>query len=142
MKIEKFVGGRMNIANKRITMPVKEGGLGVFEISTFIRGLQCAWISRAVNNAHDNWSHKIMSLKEKPLLQTTINDTLTFGPVLGGILKSFLFFREFFWEYGNNWTQATILNNKKFILKKGEQNIFDGEFFDTFMPELDKKKTL
>jgi hypothetical protein len=55
-KIEKFVGGRLNIANNRIMKPVKEGGLGIFEISTFIRGLQCAWISRAVNNMHDYWS--------------------------------------------------------------------------------------
>jgi hypothetical protein len=72
-----------------------------------------------------------MSLKEKPLLQTNCN-----GPVLGGIIKNFLVFREHFWEYGNNWTHAAILNNNKFILKKGEPNIFNGEFFEAFMPEL------
>jgi hypothetical protein len=114
--------------------------LGVFEITTFIRGLQCAWIGRAINNAHDNWSHRLMSLSEKPLLHITNNDIFSFGPVLGGIINSFLIFREKFWEYGNNWTQAAILNNKKFILKKGEQNIFDGVFFETYMPELDNNK--
>jgi hypothetical protein len=136
-KIEKFVGGNLNIANHRIVKPVKEGGLGIFDISTFIGGLQCAWISRAANNTHDNWSHKLMSLKEKPLLQLNLNDTAPFGPVLGGIIHSFLLFREHFWEYGNNWSQESILNNKKFTLKKGEPNIFDDEFFETFMPELD-----
>jgi hypothetical protein len=81
-----------------------------------------------------------MSLKEKPLQKITINDNTLLGPVLAGIVSNFIFFRDKFWEYGNNWTQEAILNNKKFIIKRGEPNIFDEGFFVNYLPELDNTK--
>jgi hypothetical protein len=102
-----------------------------------VTGLQCAWVRRALLHDHDNWSSKLTKLNKDFELTLTERDITNFGPVLGGILRNFLKFRDSLIEYKNNYVHVPILNNKKFIVKRGEAGIFDDNFFETFAPGID-----
>ncbi len=52
--ITNFVQGNLNIAKKRLFLPTCMGGLGLFELDTFLAAQQCAWISRA-QDLNDKW---------------------------------------------------------------------------------------
>jgi hypothetical protein len=52
--ITNFVQGNLNIAKKRLFLPTCMGGIGLFELDTFLAAQQCAWISRA-QDLNDKW---------------------------------------------------------------------------------------
>jgi hypothetical protein len=60
--LETFVTKGFSIAKERLYMPVKEGGLGMFKILDFIRGLQCNWIKRCYHLVNDNWRATLAKL--------------------------------------------------------------------------------
>jgi hypothetical protein len=136
-KIESYIGNGWNIGHKRIWLDVEDGGLGLASIYDIVTGLQCAWVRRALLHDHDNWSSKLTKLNKDFELTLTERDITNFGPVLGGILRNFLKFRDSLIEYKNNYVHVPILNNKKFIVKRGEAGIFDDNFFETFAPGID-----
>jgi hypothetical protein len=43
-----FVKGKLNIAKKRLYLNPKEGGLGLFDIQTFLHAQRCAWVKRCM----------------------------------------------------------------------------------------------
>jgi hypothetical protein len=47
--IEKFVMGPLNIAKSRRYLAREEGGLGLFDIKSFLGSQKCNWVKRAKN---------------------------------------------------------------------------------------------
>jgi hypothetical protein len=47
--ITDFVKGKLNIAKKRLYLTPSEGGLGLFNISDFLRAQRCTWIRRSID---------------------------------------------------------------------------------------------
>jgi len=54
--------GNTAVAADRITMDTAHGGLGLFDITEYITGLQCSWIKSAHVRHHDNWSASIAKI--------------------------------------------------------------------------------
>jgi hypothetical protein len=52
----------MNFAKNKIYLPKEEGGLGLFNVETFLTGQQAAWIFRANISTRDNWRFKLCVL--------------------------------------------------------------------------------
>jgi hypothetical protein len=47
--IVNFVKGPINIARKRVFLPVENGGLGLFPVRDFIDAQKCTWIKRSTD---------------------------------------------------------------------------------------------
>ncbi len=60
--MESFVTKGFSIAKERLYLPVNEGGLGMFKLLDFIRGLQCNWFKRCHNLVNDNWRATLTKL--------------------------------------------------------------------------------
>jgi hypothetical protein len=58
--IENFVLGSLNISKNRRYLCRTEGGLGLFDIKTYLSGQKCNWIKRA-KNLDDNWKQRLYS---------------------------------------------------------------------------------
>jgi hypothetical protein len=58
--IEKYVMGPLNIAKSRRYLSRKEGGLGLFDIKTFLGSQKCNWVKRA-KNLDDYWKQRLFS---------------------------------------------------------------------------------
>jgi hypothetical protein len=113
-KIENFVTKGFNIGTERLYQSKESGGIGLFNLRTFITGLQCAWVGRALRMTHDNWSYKLTAIKDDMLLTIGNDDILNFGPVLQGIVKSFMCVRENYMTYGDNFINVPIFGNTNF----------------------------
>jgi hypothetical protein len=60
--LDEFAVGTMNFAKNKIYLPKEEGGLGLFNVESFLIGQQSAWIFRANVSTRDNWRFKLRSL--------------------------------------------------------------------------------
>jgi hypothetical protein len=55
LAIDKFVIKNLNISVGRRYLPPEKGGLGIFELSSFLLAQRCSWIKRAHSLPIDNW---------------------------------------------------------------------------------------
>jgi hypothetical protein len=109
--IEKFVLGRLNIAKKRIYLDTCYGGLGLFEIKTFLTAQTCNWVKRAIQ-LDDFWKLRlykkcygsITNLREKSF-------DVTEEPILCNIAKSFEKLINCYTRYLENARVAPIFAN-------------------------------
>jgi len=60
--LNKFATGKMYFARDRITMDREEGGLGLFDVETFLAGQQASWIIKSSKSVRDNWRSKLLAL--------------------------------------------------------------------------------
>jgi hypothetical protein len=58
--IEQFVSGKMTIAKKRFAKKIEMGGLGLFDIKTFLDGQRITWVKRA-REVNDLWKISLYS---------------------------------------------------------------------------------
>ena len=52
--IENYVRGNLNISKKRIYTEIKNGGLGLYNITDFLESQKCGWLTLAKNN-NEKW---------------------------------------------------------------------------------------
>jgi hypothetical protein len=104
-KLEVFVTRGLSIAKSKIYAPVKEGGLGLFNLRDFIASLQCNWIKRSFRNINDNWRYDLAKVSGGDILDLTCDrKTLDhLGLVLTNITLSYCYFKEQFTKAGNNF---------------------------------------
>jgi hypothetical protein len=128
--ISRFVTRGFNISKNKIFANTGEGGLGLFKLATFSCTLQSYWFKRVAERAHDNWRLKILELSAgNPYLITEKNLELC-GPVLKGIIKNDISFRNIYGTVGNNFITVPILNNTNFFYSVNrERRTFVPEFF-------------
>ena len=53
--INSFVKKNLPVAADRLYLPAELGGLGIFNISSFLKAQHCSWVLRAHRLAIDNW---------------------------------------------------------------------------------------
>ena len=129
---ERFVTSGFKIAKSCLYVPVNLGGIGLFQLETFINALQCTWIKRAFENCNDNWKYDIVTGSNLNL--NNIGKNLIqqdFGNTLLGIAANFHNFAEKFAKVGNNYLKTPILNCNIFGYGHGMNKKFDNAFFDT-----------
>jgi hypothetical protein len=121
----------LNVSQQKIYQDPDQGGLGLFKLSDVMTALQCAWFKRITLLRHDNWRNTLFNVCESGPMFIQERDTATLGPLLQGISRSLISFREYFGLVGNNFLSVPILNNRYFTFRKGnnEESIFDWDFF-------------
>jgi hypothetical protein len=131
--IEKFVMGPLNIAKNRRYLTREEGGLGLFEIKTFLGSQKCNWIKRA-KNLDDYWKQRIYSkslgnifnLREK-----YFNKDIE--PVLHTIVSSYETFLVEHTKAKENCKEAYIFENQAIFFLDPNLRTFDAAYFDEEM---------
>ena len=131
--MEKFVITGFQIAKKRLYIPTSEGGIGLFNLKTFLIALQLTMVKHAFDccngtHSNDNWKFDIVCGTEQCFSSVGENQT-NFGKTLCGIAKSFRTFVEDFAKVANNYLHTPILNSQLFNYSNTEGDIFDQAFF-------------
>jgi hypothetical protein len=120
--IERFVARGINIAKDKIYADTGTGRLGLFKLSEFAGTLQSYWIKRALACAHDNWRRKIIIKSFGYPCFISAENLDWAGPILGGIIKQFVNFRNQYGTAGNNFALVPIVNNTAFYYKETESS--------------------
>jgi len=86
--ITNFVCGEINIASKRLFLPVTMGGLGLFELDPFLSAQKCSWIQQAgdLNNKWKLILHFLSNVNRINIRKSLIDQSAL--PILFGILSS------------------------------------------------------
>ena len=107
-----FIKGSLNISKERITLPTKEGGLGMIDLEDFIIAQQTTWVKLAYLSGRDNWRYDINRMSSGNCLSgSTDNIDSLRHPVIFGIFKSFVHFREIFNSTNDNLFNSFVINN-------------------------------
>ena len=118
--MEGFVTSGFQIAKSCLYVPANSGGIGLFQLETFITALQCTWIKRAFENCNDNWKYDIVTGSNLNLNNIGKNEIQQdFGGTILGIAANFRKFAEKFAKVGNNYLKTPILNCNIFGYGRG-----------------------
>jgi hypothetical protein len=131
-KMAAFVTKGFNLSKNKIYAPVREGGLGLFNLKDFISSLQCNWIKRSYRNITDNWKYRLATTSGGNILdlapdRKTIDNS---GTVLNNIISSFCFFKQQFTKMGNNFLTVPFYCNASFGYGRGYKKLLDDDFFN------------
>ncbi len=129
--LDNFAIGSLNFGKKRITMPVEQGGLGLFDVEEFLSGQQAGWVLKAKKSSRDNWRCNLRSLCYGNVLCAG-PDLISpaHNPILFGIAKSFACFRSHHDLLHSNFTNAFILNNKIFTRGPRDKGILTYSYLE------------
>ena len=114
-KIENFVKGRINIAKDRLYKPCDAGGLGLFNLNTFLTAQKCKWIKMA-QVPDDNWKIRIHAKNPNNIFNVRsdqINENLE--PIIFGIVKAFEQVLTHHGTINENMRLAPIYKTKNFF---------------------------
>jgi len=138
--IEGFIKKNVNVAKTRIYEPTNRGGLGMIDISIFLKAQQAVWFKRAFKANIDNWRYDITMLFYGNCLIARSNYIdITRHPILSGITDSFAAFCREFYKKDDNYKSSFILNNPIIFRERGSTGILDKNFFNQ-NPPIDLKK--
>jgi hypothetical protein len=114
--LEKFVKGKLNLANERLYTTISQGGLGLIKPEDYLISQQVMWIKRAFEVCCDNWRCDIWDLSSgNPLCSTTELIRADTNPILCNIVKSFEKFRRGYTLTNNNYKKSLLLYNPAII---------------------------
>jgi hypothetical protein len=129
--IDKFVVKNMNISTVRRYLPPESGGLGIFELKTFLLAQRCSWIKRAHDLPIDNWRFDLRRLSPTGQVHSIrlcdINKEA--NPILYNIVDAYTSFVGEFSKVNNNYMVASICDNPAFARGPIENRLLDANFF-------------
>ncbi len=105
----------------------KNGGLGLFELKSFISALKCSWIKRAISKNIDNWRYDLKSLAPGGDISLihTYDVKKTDQPILYNLANAFVEFRNALCKKNSNFKKSPIFLNPNFV-----RSGLDGEQLD------------
>jgi hypothetical protein len=130
--IDEFILGRLNISKERLYLPPDRGGLGFFNLETFLTAQRCSWISRTNKLTIDNWRYDLVSLSPNGYL-TLIRPCdvdVRIHPILFNIVSSFSLLLEQFTEAGNNYRNANFVDNPTFVRSAVDNRMLEKFFLE------------
>jgi hypothetical protein len=140
--IENFVTGTLRIAKKRLYLSAQNGGLGLFEIKTFLASQKVAWIVRA-QVTDEIWKIRLFVAGEGNVYNIRsclINESL--NPILYHFARAYELFLCGYTKHNENFWESKIFDNGALFLKlRNKLNLKSG-FFDIDFFEENKKKIL
>jgi len=108
--IENYVRGNLNISKKRIFMEPKAGGLGLFNVETFLKAQKCSWVKRAIS-VDEDWKYDIMKCRvTSPFHLNPEKLNKKTAPVTYEIAKAFAEFSKKYWEHAENFREAPLFS--------------------------------
>ncbi len=123
--------GSLNFSKKRITLPQEKGGLGLFDVNSFLTGQQAGWIFKAHKSSRDNWRAKLRAMSFGNVLCTGPKlFSKTHNPILHGLATSYEVFRFSHDRMHSNCIRAFIINNTIFMREQGNRELLDNKYLE------------
>jgi hypothetical protein len=140
--IEKLAGGKLNVGKCRFYRPVSMGGLGLFELGTYLDAQRCAWIKRAYH-LDDLWK-LIVFLNCGGVIQ---NAKCKFfdpkiSPCLSCIASSFERFTCMFTMVNGNFNYAIMFENTALTTSLREKTVMTKNFFEENFYNMNRLKLM
>ena len=140
--ITNFVCGEINIASKRLFLPVTMGGLGLFELDAFLAAQKCSWIQRAVD-LNDRWklilhfksNGNITNIRRSFIDQAAL-------PTLFGIVSSYEKFLAGFTKHNENFWGSPLFENGAHMVSLRQKIWLTSNFFEPAFFDMHKEKIL
>jgi hypothetical protein len=131
LSIDKFVMKNLNISVGRRYLPPEKGGLGIFELSSFLLAQRCSWIKRAHSLPIDNWRFDLRRFSPSGRVHDirTCDINQASNPILYNIVSSFSVFIGELTKQNNNYLEANIVDNPAFKRGPLDSRILDCNFF-------------
>jgi hypothetical protein len=127
--ITTFVKGKINIAKKRLYLSPKQGGLGLFDIPTFLHAQRCAWIKRSLN-FDEQWKVKLYVNNFGNIFNCrACNTNRNANPLLFAISSSYEIMYESFVVKDENFRTAHLVDNKKMTRDLDTNQYITKQFF-------------
>ena len=114
--INKFVTSGIVIAENRLYLKPKDGGLGLINLTTYIAALQCSWLKRCSTLINDNWRWYLANacnFNLDMLREDDVDGRL--HPVCAYIAKSFCILQKEYWALHENFLLAPLVDNSFFL---------------------------
>jgi hypothetical protein len=94
--LDSFALQGLQVSKDRRYLSPKNGGLGLFELKTFLTALKCSWIKRAISKNIDNWRYdlKFLAPGGETALIHTHDVKKTEHPILYNMVAAFVEFRN------------------------------------------------
>jgi hypothetical protein len=124
-----FVKGKLNIARKRLYLSPKDGGLGLFDIPTFLHAQRCAWVKRCIS-FDEQWKVQLFINNFGNVFNCkSCNTNQLTNPVLFAISASFEIMCNSFVPKDENFRKSFIVDNKKMTRDIDSNNYISKNFF-------------
>jgi hypothetical protein len=127
--INTFVSGRLNIAKTRITKQILNGGLGLFELKSFLDAQRIAWIKRA-KKLDDWWKICLYSKCYGTVTNISAkNCSLINEPCQFAIISSYEKFLVNYTKTGHNYKNVFLFENGALTLELWDNRVLDRSIF-------------
>jgi hypothetical protein len=128
--MEKFVKGKLSVSQDRLYSKISMGGLGLIEVSAFIKAQQTVWIKRVLSSSGDNWREDVWNLTYgDPSILSPAIINININPIIHGIAKSFIDFKRCYYTLNDNYKKMSLLFNPNIAGTVGERRSMDWAFF-------------
>jgi hypothetical protein len=114
--IATFVKGQLNVSRKKIFDDPEAGGLGIFEVSTFLSAQKCSWLKRSLSY-DELW--KIDLYVKSPGTTVRIKKKMInsdANPILHGLASAFESLLTAHTKYKQNFRKSYVFDNIAFTL--------------------------
>jgi hypothetical protein len=129
--LDNFVLGNLTVSKDRRYLPPSSGGLGIFDLRSFLDAQRCSWIKRAFHKKIDNWRFDLTCLS--PLNDVTLIRLIDVNPhlhpILHNIVKSYVNFLPNFTLSGKNYKKGQVFLNPAFVRSGTDNGLLDPAFF-------------
>jgi len=127
--INTFVCGRLKVSDKRIYEKPEKGGLGIFNLKTFLGAQKCAWVKRA-RNLDELWKIRLYTKSYGNVLNLRRgNFDKESEPILYGIVVAY---EDFLYRYTetNCYRNVFIFENSRLTFGLQDRNFLTARFFN------------
>jgi hypothetical protein len=127
--LDSFALGNLTVAKDRRYLPPEEGGLGLFNLATFLDAQRCSWIKRAHFKCIDNWRFDLHQLSPNNDITQIRKIDIDPHPILANIVISYCEFLPAFSKNKKNYRKAQIFLNPAFVRSVSDNGLIDIPFF-------------
>ena len=128
-EIENFVGGKLKIAKNRYCENRENGGLGLFNLKTFLAAQSCTWLKRSFT-PNEFWKQELHRFSYGNIFNLRVkNFDKKMNPILCHIVSSYEMFMHKFTVYHENFLKSWILENPCFTFDVGRKLYLKETFF-------------
>jgi hypothetical protein len=111
-----YVTNGIVVSRDRLYTKPKYGGLGLINIETYYKALQCSWMKRCLLNVNDSWRWLLVRSCNFNLDMLRLSDIDRMQyPIAYNIVKSISEFQLCYWQKNENFLTAPLVDNMFFF---------------------------
>jgi exonuclease III len=135
------IAGNQVSRDRRYLKPA-DGGLGLFDLKSFLTAQKCAWIKRSDQKTIDNWRFDLKKLAPdgKILQILPLDIPQNSNPILSNLVEAFKSFKNAHSMKDENYKKSEIFMNSCFVRSGRDNGLLDINFFTREIYARNKKE--